>query len=93
MNKREKHDLKRDWALIVVGSMLAFFLSVSANGFYDTLQSFAWKPWKLFVVFGVLSLFGAGLFGYMFEHAEDLEDDSKGFVYFVKGYIRSLFKK
>lgn len=92
MDKKEQIEFGRAWALVIVGSMLAFFVGIAANSAYALLS--AGSSWKIFLIFIVsfgLFLFFAHYLSFAFENIDKFKKMS-GWEFF-KFWLNSKFKK
>jgi hypothetical protein len=89
MNKKDQKELKKSWALTVVGVLLGFLVSVSGQAMYDMyINGFTAKKISLFIGFSVFSIIFANLFYFMIETINEPED--KSFFKFINRYIRYI---
>lgn len=95
MNNKEQKQLQISWVLVCLGSILAFFVNIAANSFYDMyfVDGFRKKFIVPFLAFSFISLFFANFFSYTFDRISEIKSNNYSFKSFFWSYIKSWFKK
>ena len=75
MDKKEEKEFGRAWALLLVGSILAFVIGIAANAFYSliTVDNKSWKVFAIFIVSFGLFLFIARYLSFAFENLKEFK--------------------
>jgi hypothetical protein len=71
MNKKEIRDIKSQWIMVILAAMIALFAGVAGNALYDLLKEI-YSRLYIFSLFGIIALFLADVFTYMFMNLEEL---------------------
>lgn len=94
MNKKEQKEIRRSWTLVVIGSLLAFFVGVSSSAFYNFYNNSSWKDFKIFVLFAVISIFLMDTLSLGIQNFKEFNKMSEGefFKFWLKSRFGRFFK-
>jgi len=86
--KTQEKELSRNWGLVVLGSLLAFFVAISANALFSIMHGSdkVWRDAEIFILFGIVSIYFANVIQYMFKNLRTI--GNKGITEITKDWMR-----